>query len=537
MIRDFGRLADDSFDLLVVGGGIFGAWVAYDASLRGMKVAVIERDDWAAGTSSASSKLIHGGLRYLEQARFGLVRKALLERGRLFRLGPHRIRPVRFLLPIYDDTRVAAWKLRLGLWAYDRLAGRNRQVETSRRLDAEGVRREYPFLARSGLKSGFTYCDAQTDDARLTLELVDGAVANGAVALNRARATELLVLGSAVAGARVEDTETGEAVRVRAAVTANCAGPWGQSLVETALPSSSKLVRCSKGVHLVLPPLPSTDGLLLLTRRHGGVVFMIPWYGKTLVGTTDTDFTGNPDRLRLESDEIEYLLEQANGVVDGAAWTERDVISGFAGLRALPVTPDGSPSSVSRELAIEEPLSSLVMPVGGKITSARIDAARVVDRIADRLGRSVAPCTTGLRPFPWSPAEPYRRWLRATLAQGLELGLDEETVESCQQRYGVRVTHLFKLVADAPELARRIDAEIPGCLAEALFAVKHEMAMSLEDVVRRRMPLALVARTSQVDLFRVADLIGSLLGWTDERKHDEVATVFRQPASYPEIAS
>ena len=428
-----------------------------------MKVALIERDDWAAGTSSASSKLIHGGLRYLEQPRFGLVRKTLLERGLLLRLGPHRVRPVRFLLPIYDDTRVAR-RGSCGWVCGPTTAWRaaNRQVETSRRLDADGVRREYRFLARSGLKSGFTYCDAQTDDARLTLELVDGAMANGAVALNRARATELLVHGSAVAGARVEDAETGEAVRVRAADDGELRGTVGPVAGGDRPPSSPQLVRCSKGVHLVLPPLPSTDGLLLLTRRHGGVVFMIPWYGKTLVGTTDTDFTGNPDRLRLESgrDRVPPRTGQRRRRWRGLDRAGRD--QRVRRTARLAGHPRRQPVLGLAGTGVEEPLSSLVMPVGGKITSARIDAARVVDRIADRLGRSVAPCTTGLRPFPWSPAEPYRRWLRATLAQGLELGLDEETVESCQQRYGVRVTHLFKLVADAPELARRIDAETPG---------------------------------------------------------------------------
>jgi glycerol-3-phosphate dehydrogenase len=216
-------------------------------------------------------------------------------------------------------------------------------------------------------------------------------------------------------------------------------------------------------------------------------------------------------------------------VIDGAAYGERDVISTLAGLRALPVTPDGNPSSVSRELAVEEPLPRLVMPVGGKITSSRIDAGIVVDRVVERLGKRVAPCTTGLRPFPWSPTEPYRRWARETLAQGLELGLDEESVEACQQRYGTRLEQLLRVVGESPDLARRIDPDSPGCLGEALYAVRHEMALSLEDVVRRRTPLALVSRPSQVALFRVADLIGSQLGWSDERKHAEVKTVFRRP--------
>jgi glycerol-3-phosphate dehydrogenase len=533
VIRDFERLSGGVFDLLVIGGGIYGAWVAYDAASRGMRVAIIEQKDWAAGTSSASSKLIHGGLRYLEQLRFGLVGRALRERGRLLRLAPHRVQPVRFLVPVYSDSRVSSRRLRMGLWLYDRLAGRRRRVEPSRRWDPQALRRGYGFLEASELQCGFTISDGQTDDARLTLELVAGAVRMGAVAVNRARATELFVHGSSVTGARVVDTETSDAISVKATVIANCTGPWSQSLVETARPSSPRLLRASKGVHLVLPALPSTDGLLLLSRQHGGVVFLIPWYGKTLVGTTDTDFKGSPDDLRVELPEVDYLLAQANRVLAGSPWSHEDVISSFAGLRALPARGDDSPSAVSRELTIEEPVSRLITPIGGKITSARFDASTLVDQVAARLGRRLGRCSTGARPFPWAPPGSYRRWVRDTLARGLELGLDESTVGACQQRYGKTIHRLYRILEDSPELSVRIEPETPSCLAEVVHAVDHEMARSLEDVVRRRVPLLLVSRPTQVALFQIADLMGSRLNWTDERKHSEVTTVFRKPGAGP----
>jgi glycerol-3-phosphate dehydrogenase len=359
--------------------------------------------------------------------------------------------------------------------------------------------------------------------------LVDGVNRAGAVAVNRARATSLLLERGSVVGARVEDTEEGKSIEVLAKVTANCAGPWCQQLVETSRSLSGPLARMSKGVHLVMPRLPTEDGLLLLTRSHGGVVFMLPWYGRTLLGTTDTDFDGTPERLRVESTEATYLLAQANDVLGKTNWQESDVISSFAGLRVLPVTDDGSPTTVSRELSIEEPLPHLITPVGGKYTSARADAETIVDLIVELTGGRHGHGVTSVRPLPWAPSGRHSRWVRRSLARGLELGLDEETIEACQMRYGNRVGRVFSFVSDRPDLAERLHPDAPFCLAEVIHAVKYEMARSLEDVVRRRMPLTLLARPSQVTLLQAADLMGPFLGWSDQRKHDEVASVFRGP--------
>jgi glycerol-3-phosphate dehydrogenase len=529
VIREFGKLGQGPFDLLVIGGGIYGSWIAYDAAQRGLKVALVERRDWASGTSSASSKLIHGGLRYLEQRRFGLVRKTLKERELLLQLGPHRVRPIRFLVPIYDDSRVSRFTLRLGLWAYDVLAGRRMRMQGHRYHSRRDLLHICPPLGEKGLKGGFSYPDCQTDDARFVVELVDGAAGLGATVVNRAAATELLVEDSAVVGARVEDTESGEAILVRAGMTANCAGPWCGELVRTARPSAPPLARLSKGVHLVMPALPGEDGLLLLTRRHGGVIFLIPWYGRTLVGTTDTDFQGDPDRLGVEPEELSYLLAEANRVLNGSPWTESDVIGAFAGLRALPVTRDSSSSAVSRELVVEEPLPNLLTPVGGKYTSARADAAGLVDQVTRRLDRGRASTLTGARPMPWAPIRRWASWSRAVTARGLELGLDEAVLDSCRKRYGTSITRVFELIEERPELAARIVPEAPFCLAEIVNAVRHEMARSLEDALRRRIPLSLVARPARVTLLQAADLMGPDLGWSDARKHEEVAALLRGP--------
>jgi glycerol-3-phosphate dehydrogenase len=528
MLRSVGKLASRNFDLLVVGGGIYGAWTAYDAALRGLSVALIERDDWAAGTSSASSKLIHGGLRYLEQREFALVRRTLDERRRLARLGPHRVRPLRFLLPVYAGDRVGPWRLRLGLWLYDRLAGPDQPVPRARRLGASEARERWP-LDTCGLRGAFTFGDCQTDDARFALEIVDGAVARGAVAANRVEATSLIVEGGRVRGAAVEDRETGATAEVRAGAVVACTGPWTARWVGARVPAFTRALRLTKGVHIVLPPLEVDDAFVIPSNEDRRVVFLIPWYGRTLVGTTDTDYSGTPDALRVEQREVAYLLDRVNRVLDPVRFGPGDVIAAFAGLRTLPRSGSLRPSEISREWRLDEPLPGLLVPVGGKFTSARADAAVAVDRALALLGRDPVPCATAELPFPWAPPDDYPAWNRRMLAAGLSLGLDEETSEYCQLRYGARVEQIYDLVHDTPELAHRIVPDAPFCLAEVVQAVRNEMALSLEDVLRRRVPLLLVSRLNETRLQLVVELVGQTLHWTVDRARHELATVLRTP--------
>jgi glycerol-3-phosphate dehydrogenase len=525
MKREFSKLADRQFDLLVIGGGIYGAWVAYDASLRGLRVAIVEKKDWAAGTSSASSKLIHGGLRYLERSRFSMVRIALDERERLFRAGRHRVRRLQLVLPLYKDARVGRFRLGMGLRIYDRLAGRHDSFEDHNSLSREELVERYGFLNPAGLKAGFTYSDGLTDDARLTLEVIDGACGAGAIAVNRARAVNLIDNGGVIAGAVVKDMETGEAVAVRAAMTASCAGPWSQELIDAVRPSSSPLLRMSKGVHLVMPALPTDDGFLLISKRHGGVVFMIPWYGRTLLGTTDTEFQGDPDQVAVDDTDRAYLLAQANHVLAGSPWRESDIIGSFAGIRSLPYRPGRSSAELTRELSIEEPLRNLLVSAGGKMTSARADAAMLVDLAIARMDKERVGCATHDLPLPWFPRGSYREWRRDSFVRGLELGLDEMAVNSCQERYGTTIDTFYDTVAEAPALAGRIVPELPFCFGEAIHAVRREMARSLEDILRRRMPLLLLCKPTRETLGRVAGLVGPILGWSGQRRDDEVAAI------------
>jgi glycerol-3-phosphate dehydrogenase len=490
MRREPARLGERVFDLLVVGGGIYGAWIAYDAALRGLSVAIVERDDWGSGTSSASSKLIHGGLRYLEHGHLGLVAKALRERARLLRLAPHRVWPLRFLLPVYDDSRAGRTALMAGLTLYDWLAGGRPGLPAHRHLATGDLAESAPWLSPAGLRGGFVYGDAGTDDARFTLEIVAGAIAHGAVAVNHAAAMKLLRTSDGVVrGALVRDAFAGNDHEVRARCTVAAAGPWAANLAGC----DPGPLRFSKGVHLVLPPLPGPrDRAVLLTAGSDRrVFFLIPWYGATLVGTTDQEFHGDPDRVRVDDVDIDYLLGETMRRCPGLGWTRADIRGSFAGVRTLQAGTASQVGAATREWTLVEPAAGLLVPVGGKFTSARVEAARTVDRVGAVLGHR-APGMTADRRFPWCPAAPWAEWLAGTVAEGMRLGLDGETAVTCARRHGVGVAGLFHRLRAHPAEAGRVAAAVPFCRAELAHALTHEMACSVDDVVRRRVPVAVL---------------------------------------------
>ena len=521
MKREFSALAGRHFDLLVCGGGVYGAWTAYDAALRGLNVAIVEQGDWAGATSSASSKLIHGGLRYLENYDFKLVRKAIRERQLLLQLAPHRVWPLRFGVPFYKGSRVGALKLKAGLMLYDFLAGFPDAEFSHRHFNGISFARRFSALASRDLQGGFTYGDAQTDDARFVLELIAGAMAAGAVCVNYCRLTGLNESGGQVCGATVLDRSGGMSAQVRARQIVNATGQW----IAASRPGRD-WCRLSKGVHIVMPGTmtPGTmieEALLLTAKSDGRVFFIMPWYGMTLIGTTDKDFTGDIDRVVAEQNEIAYLLDEANHYLN-SAWTETDIVGSYAGVRVMKRSDKAAPSDVSRDWELMTAGNGVHYSIGGKLTSARVDASVIVDRVCAQLGIDI-PCTTKDRIFPWAPEEKYSEWSVTMSNLANRLGIAPEIAKWLIRRHGNRAGEILRNIEGEPGLVERIDPTLPFIYADLLHCASNEMVMHLEDLLRRRMPLLILARLSEDKLRRIAGTVATVMGWDETAINREVA--------------
>lgn len=493
------RLRGRDFDVLVIGGGIYGAWTAYDAALRGLSVALIEKDDWGSGTSSASSKLIHGGLRYLENFEFSLVHHALAERRVLTRIAPHLVRPLRFALPVYRGAAPGMLKLSAGLSLYDLMAGFDQPVASHRRYSPQAFARHWPFLSKEQLRGGFSYGDCQEDDARMTLAVVAAAQAAGAVCASRVEALKLLSLDQVVTGALVKDTLDGQEFSLKARVTVAAAGPWARDLLGEAAPR----VRLIKGTHLLMPAIKECDTAFLLTApQDGRVFFVIPWYARTLVGTTESEVS-DPSQARASDPEVRYLLDAVNARLPGLTWTDGDIVGRFAGIRTLQAEPASSLSAVTREFLTLTPRPGLLLPLGGKYTTSRRDAVGIVDLVQRSLGDRLRASMTDRTPLPGAPEGPFGPWLERTCDRLSRAGVDPGAAHAAALRHGSRADELIDLCQQDRALAVRIDPSLPFILAEAVIAIRDENALSVEDVLRRRMPLTLLVRESAAAVEKV----------------------------------
>lgn len=521
MKRDFAALSGRHFDLLVCGGGIYGAWTAYDAALRGLRVAIVEQGDWGSATSSASSKLIHGGLRYLETYDFKLVKKALRERQMLLKAAPHRVWPLRFGVPVYQDSRVGMLRLKAGLTLYDMLASGSDKRMSHRRFNIKGFAEHFPALDVERLKGGYTYGDAQTDDARLVLELIAGAMDAGAVCVNYCKLTGYIESNGHATGARVTDQISRASAEIYATCSVNTTGQW-----ISATPQGSDWCRLAKGIHLVLPAMPGDEALLLTAKSDGRVFFLIPWYGQTLLGTTDTDYRGDLDHVRVEPAEIEYLLDAANHYLN-TAWTEQDVVGSFAGVRVLQRSSAIHPSSASRDWTLQTAGNGVHYAVGGKITSAREDASSIVDSICAQQGMTMK-CRTHNRPFPWKPEREYGAWSQAASDEARRLGIDSESAKWLLRRHGKHVDEIFAIIEHEPRFAQRILPALPFVYADLLYCTYSEMAVHLDDLLRRRMPMLILARLSADELRNLAEFVAAAMGWDAGTTEREIALCQRQ---------
>lgn len=504
-------LADTEFDVLVVGGGVVGAGAALDAASRGLSVALVEARDWAAGTSSRSSKLIHGGLRYLEQRDFGLVREALKERGLLLhRLAPHLVRPVPFLYPLTHRVWERAY-VGAGLAMYDSIGGA-RALPMHRHLSRRGALRLAPALRPDALTGAIRYYDAQVDDARLTMMIARTAVQHGATVATRVAATEVVRDGGRLTGVRVHDLLTGGEQVVRARRVISAAGVWTDEVrgLDHAKPPFH--VRMSKGVHILVPRDRVRLDVGLITRTEKSVLFVIPWDAHWIIGTTDTPWDHGADRPAATRADVDYLLAHVNSVLREPL-TADDVVGVYAGLRPLLDGASGDTAKLSREHAVAEPSPGFFVVAGGKYTTYRVMAADVVDAAVEGLGRAVAPSLT--KHLPIHGAVGFRELWADRSRLAARAGLPVAVVERLLGRYGSAVTDLLAMIARTPRLGEPLAGAAGYLAAEAVYAVTHEGALDLDDVLSRRTRIAIeYPARGLAAAEEVAGLIGEHLGWS-----------------------
>jgi glycerol-3-phosphate dehydrogenase len=517
------RMAENELDVLVVGGGVVGAGTALDAVTRGLTTAIVEARDWASGTSSRSSKLIHGGLRYLEMLDFGLVREALRERGLLLdRIAPHLVKPVPFLYPLQHRIWERGYA-GAGVALYDAMAytsGTARGLHHHRHLTRTQALREAPCLRKSALTGAIQYWDAQMDDARFTMTVVRTAASFGALAANRAKVTGFLRQGERVTGAQVTDLETGEEFEVRAKQVINATGVWTDDTQGMADTRGQFHVRASKGIHLVVPRdrLPSNTGLILRTEKS--VLFVIPWGRHWIIGTTDTDWTLAKDHPAASAQDIDYLLEHVNSVLNSPL-TREDVEGVYAGLRPLLSGEEESTSKLSREHVVGHPVPGLVVVAGGKFTTYRVMAADAVDEAARTMDARVPDSCTD--EIPLVGADGYRPLWNQRRALAAAYGIHVARVEHLLNRYGACAQEMLDMLRTDPALAAPLPGADDYLAVEARYAVTHEGALHLEDVLTRRTRISIEAwDRGAAAAPEVADLMADLLGWNDEEKKREV---------------
>jgi glycerol-3-phosphate dehydrogenase len=507
-------LGSTPFDLLVIGGGITGAGVARDAALRGLRTALVEQEDYASGTSSRSSRLIHGGVRYLEHGQLHLVFESSSERRTLRRIAPHLVRPLDFVWPVYAGARVPRWKLAAALTLYDLLA-LFRNVARHERLSARGVLTREPRLRSDALLGGARYWDAATDDARLTLATIRSAAAAGAVVLNHARAEALSRAAGRITGAHVVDTIDGAEVDVEARVVVNATGPWSDTVERLADATAQHRVRGSKGVHVCVARerLGNTSALTLLSPRDGRVMFVLPAGDFAIVGTTDSYESVAPEEVRASLADVDYLLEAANHFFPEARLTRQDVVSAWAGLRPLAAETSAStdPGSVSREHAITERVPGLVSVTGGKLTTYRAMASEVVNAVQRSLGLTPTPSSTAQTALVGGEIAD----LASEVAAATAATSDAATATRLVHAHGSAWRAVLELVATEPTLADRVEGSRPYLLAELCYAVNEEHAMTLGDLLIRRTPIAFETRDhGRAAAQRMAPVVARWLGWS-----------------------
>lgn len=545
MKRDLQQLSSQTYDLAVIGGGVNGAATAREAAKRGLKVALIEAHDFAGGTSSRSSKLIHGGLRYLKQLEFGLVREARLERRRLLEIAPHLARPLPFLLPIYEGDPYSPIHIRLGLSLYDMLGNLGRK-DRHRIYAPEEAVRLMPGLRSVGLRAAAVYNDSATDDARLTLEYILDAAAHGASIANYAEVCSFKASGRLhgkrrnASTAEVIDGLTGQRYEVASRFWVNAAGPWVDS-VRALLPDydGSKTVRLTKGTHIILPPVTGDFAVFAAILPGERIFVILPWLGRALMGTTDTDFDGRPENVRPERKDAEYLLAALNRVLREPLGMQ-DIQGWFTGLRALAIEPNASPSQNTREYKFHQDpwAANMITVCGGKLTTARSLAEHLVEEGTGILGIRTARPTQASRatPLPGGQTGLLAPYIRTAAGEAeRQFGVPADVAERIVRTYGSRWQKVLQPIRNDPRLAEVLPGQPSLLRSEVAFAIEEEMALKLDDFVLRRSGLSWLGPGAMRDaLPAITEMFAERLNWNSEQQDSamhSIAESFYNPIS------
>lgn len=529
--RNITRLQQEQFDILVIGGGITGAGVARDAALRGFKTALIDKADFCSGTSSKSSKLIHGGFRYLNNFEFGLVHEALMERKTLIDIAPHLVHPIQCLLPLHNHNAKPPWIIHFGLFLYDFLSF-NKGIGSHKMLSQDEMQNLEPLLRRTDLKKVALYYDCQADDFRLVMANLQSAAQDGAVIANYVKATDVLWEKSRVVGIMAKDELGRESFPIRCRTIANATGPWCDSLRKELLEDSNHHVRTTKGIHLVLhrDDLPINHTILGQAIQDGRYVFAVPWRQFVFLGTTDTDYDGNPDQIPTERSDVDYLLQAFNHYFPDANLNNDKIISTFAGLRPLTYEEGKTASSVTREYQIFETPTNFFNIIGGKLTTYRTMAKEMVDRITKQLEKSFdisaanPKCITDQIPLFGGDildySEFYDNWKTKLSSQyDIEADIAHHLIES----YGSQLPEILKCIEKASYGKERILPGLHYLWGELDYALEHEMTVSLDDFLIRRTHLFSLDRKQALDVHEeVAKRLAKKLGWSEEEKHAQI---------------
>ena len=516
------QLGTEQFDILVIGGGVNGVGAALDAASRGLKVALIEAQDIAAGTSSRSSKLIHGGLRYLEQYDFKLVREALHERELMVStLCPHLVKPVGFLFPLTEKFKERTY-VGAGLALYDALRGFQRALPWHKHLSQKQINEIAPSLRHDIVTGAIKYFDAQVDDARHTMAVARTAARHGAIIATQVSAESLIREGKRVVGVNALDLVSGKKIAIKAGATIMCAGVWSDQLHERFDLTPGYHVTMSKGAHIVVPgsAIKSDAGIILKTPVS--VLFIIPWGDKWIVGTTDTPYEGDRAEPFATREDVQYILDQANRVLEPKLRAD-EIIGVYAGLRPLVANnKSATTTKLSREHTVDRPAAGFVSIAGGKYTTYRVMGKDVVDRAVIELRKLTQESVTDKLPLVGSDGYFALEQQKERIAQ--ESGLDVKTVEHLLNRHGSLISEILEIIDEQPKLAGTLDSALPYIKAEIVYAASHEGARSVDDVISRRTRLSFEAVNHGVHLAdEIAALIAPVLGWSTKERKESVA--------------